>query len=167
MEELQSQELRIDEIFRQELRESQADISELTSPIQELQEGINLMDDTGMFQDVESACSGRISHVPSQQAVVPSTRGILSRDRSLPLCTWNLLGTPGNFFDNPHAPVDSASTPYRGMCHPWNPNATFGDPVQPSTERPVARSEEQNRDTYQRRDLQGDRQPGILSFQQE
>ena len=50
-------------------------------------------------------------------------------------------------FDNLPAPIDSASTPYRGMVHSWNPNATFGDPVRLSTERPVARSEEQIGDT--------------------
>ena len=35
-------------------------------------------------------CSGKLSHVPSQPAVVPSPRCMLSRDNSMPLDTWNL-----------------------------------------------------------------------------
>ena len=82
---------------------------------------------------IESACSGRLSHVPSQQAVIPSPRGLLSRDQSMRRDTWNLLGTSGNVFDNPQAPIDSVSTPYRGM--------------RPSTAGLKAGIEEQNRDT--------------------
>ena len=97
------------------------------------------------FQDVESACSGRLSHV--QPAVVPSPRGRLSRDQSLRSDTWNLLGTSGNVFENPPAPVDAAWRPCRGILHPWFPNATYDDPMQLSTGRPVVRGEEQNGDT--------------------
>ena len=116
------------------------------------------MNDSREFQDVESVCSGTLSHVPSRPAVVPSPRGVLTRDQSLRLDTWNMLGTSGNVFGSPLAPIDSSSTPHGGVLHSWNLNATDGDPVRPSTERPVARSE--------RRDSQGDRQPAILSFQQ-
>ena len=101
--------MRIDEFSRQELRESQATVNELTSQIQEL----DLLSDSGQFRDVESACSGRLSHVPSQPAVLPSPRGMPRSDQSLRLDTWNLLGTSGNVLDNPPA---------------WNPDATFGDP---------------------------------------
>ena len=59
---------------------------------------------------------------------------------------WNLHGTWENVFDNPSTPIDSVSTPYRGMLHSWNLNATDGDPVQPGTVRPATESEEQNRD---------------------
>ena len=146
MEELKrAQEMRIDEFSRQELRESQATIHEFTSQIQELQERVNLTNDFREFQVVESACSGRLSHLASQPAVVPSPRGMLSRDQSLRPDTWNLLGTSGNVFDNPLAPIDSASTPYGGMLHSWNLNAAVADPVEPSMGRPVTRSEEHDR----------------------
>ena len=47
MEELKrAQEMRIDEFSRQELRESQATIQELTSKIEELQGRVNLMNDS-------------------------------------------------------------------------------------------------------------------------
>ena len=88
----------IDEFFRQELRESQATIHEVALEIQELQDRVNLMNDSREFQDVEAACSGRLSHVPSQQAIVPRLRGMLSRVQSLRPDTWNLLGTSGNVF---------------------------------------------------------------------
>ena len=67
-----------------------------------------------------------------QPTVVPSPRGMPSRDQSLRPDTWNLLGTSGNVFDNPPAPIDSASTPHTGMLHSWNQSATA---------RPVAGSE--------------------------
>ena len=95
------------------------------------------MNDSGEFQDVESICSGQFSHAPSQLAIVPSPRGMLSRDQSLRPDTWNLLGASGNVFDSPLAPVDSSSTLYRGMIHSWNVNATDGDPVRPSTENEI------------------------------
>ena len=88
--------MRIEEFSRQELRESQATIHELTSQIQELQDRVNYLNDSREFQDVESVCSGKLSHVPSQSAVVSSLRGMLSRDQSLRLDTWNSLGTSGN-----------------------------------------------------------------------
>ena len=49
--------MRIDEFSMQKLRESQATVHELTSPIQELQDRVNLMNDSREFQDVESVCS--------------------------------------------------------------------------------------------------------------
>ena len=67
--------------------------------MQELQERVNLMNDSGKLQDVESACSGRLSHLPSQQTIVPNPRGVLGRDQSLRLDTWNLLGSSENVFD--------------------------------------------------------------------
>ena len=68
--------MRIDEFSRNELRESHATIQELTSQIQGLQERMNCMNDSREFQDVESICSGKLSHVPSQPAVVPSPRSL-------------------------------------------------------------------------------------------
>ena len=52
MEELRRvQELRVDEFSRHELRESQAAIQKLTSQIQELQDGVRLMNDSGEIQE--------------------------------------------------------------------------------------------------------------------
>ena len=75
-----AREMRIDEFSRKVLRKSQATFHELTSQIQELQKRVNIVNDSWEFQDVESACSGRLSDVPSQPAVVPSPRGMLSCD---------------------------------------------------------------------------------------
>ena len=87
-------------------------MQELTSQIQELQERMNYMSDSNEFQDVASICSGKLSNVPSQLAIVPSLGGMLSRDPSLRHDTWNLLGTSGNVFDSPRAVIDSSSTPF-------------------------------------------------------
>ena len=65
MEELKSaQEMRFDEFWRNELRESHATTQELTSHIQELQERMNYMSDSEQFQDVESICSGNCPTFP-------------------------------------------------------------------------------------------------------
>ena len=85
--------MRIDDFSRNELRESHATIHKLTSQIQELQEGMNFMNCSREVQDRESICSGKLSHVPSQQAVVPSPGSMLSRYQSLRSDTWNLSGT--------------------------------------------------------------------------
>ena len=74
-----AQEIRIDEFSGYELRGCHATIQELTSQVQEL----NYMNDSREFQDVESICGGKLSHVPSQPAIVPSLYGMLSRDQSL------------------------------------------------------------------------------------
>ena len=87
--------MRIDECSKQELRESQTSIIELTSQIQDLQDRVNSMNDSRDFQAVESICSAGSSHVPSQPTVVPSLRGMLSRNRSLPPDMRNSLGASG------------------------------------------------------------------------
>ena len=61
-----AQELRVDEFSVQKLKESHETIQRLTSQIQEMQHRVNCMNDSGEFQDVESNCSGKFSHVPSQ-----------------------------------------------------------------------------------------------------
>ena len=53
---------------------------------------MNSMDDSEEFQEVESNHSGRLSHVPSQPAAIPSSRSMLSRDKCLPTDTWNTSG---------------------------------------------------------------------------
>ena len=137
-----AQELRVDEFSVQKLRESHDTKQKLTSQIQELQERVNCMNDSGEFQDMESNYSGNISHVPSQPAVVPIPRSMLSRDRSMPFDTWNLSETQGNVFGNPRPMFDSTQIPCQGILHSTNPSATGAIPVQVSTGRPVARSEE-------------------------
>ena len=78
---------------------------------------MNYMNDSREFQATESSCSGKLSHVPSQTAVVPSPRSMLSRDQSLRSDTWSLSGTQGYVFGNPRAVFDSSQTPYQGILH--------------------------------------------------
>ena len=75
-----AQEMRIDELSRQELREKSRYFSRA---------------------HITNAGVARKSDVPSQPAVVPSLRSMMSRDQSLRSDTWNLLGTLGNVFDSP------------------------------------------------------------------
>ena len=78
------------------------------------------MNDSGEFQDFESICSGKLSHVPSQSAVFPSPRSMLSRDQSLRSDTWNFSGPQGNVFGNPRHMLDSSQMPYQGILHSTN-----------------------------------------------
>ena len=103
---------------------------------------MNFLNDSREFQEQETICSGKLSHVPSQPAVVPSPRSVLSRDESLRSDTRNLSGTQGNVFGNPRAVIDSSQTPHHGILHSSNQSATGGIPVQRSTGRPVAKGEE-------------------------
>ena len=68
--------------------------------MQEMQEQMNSMNDSGEFQEVESNHSGRLFFVSSQPAVIPSSRSMLSRDKRLPLDTWNSSGPQENVFGN-------------------------------------------------------------------
>ena len=62
---------------------------------------------SGEFQDNESNYSGRLSHVSSQPAMIPSSRSLLSRNKSLPLDTWNQSGVQENVFGNEFFTLDS------------------------------------------------------------
>ena len=66
-----AQEMRIDEFSRQKIeRKSGDNTRDHIAQMQELQERVNLMNDSREFQDVESGCSGTSSQVPSQPAMV-------------------------------------------------------------------------------------------------
>ena len=94
-----AQEMRTDEFSRHELRQSHATIQELTShKYRSRRKRKTFLNDSGGFQDLESICSGKLSHVPSQPPVVPSPRAMSSRDQSLRPDTWHMSGTQGNVF---------------------------------------------------------------------
>ena len=69
---------------------------------------MNSMIDSGDFQDVESNYSGRLSHVSSQPAMIPSSRTMLGRDKRLPLDTGNHSGLQENVFGYQFSTFDSA-----------------------------------------------------------
>ena len=72
-----------------------------------MQEQMNSMNHLGDFQDMESNCSGRLSHDSSQPAMIPRSRSMLSHDKRLPLDTWNQSGLQGNVFGNQFSTFDS------------------------------------------------------------
>ena len=92
-----AQEQRIDEVSAQELSENHETIQQLTSQLQQMQEQMNSMNDSGDFQDVESNYSG-LCHVSSQPVMIPSSCSMLSREKRLPLDTWNMSGPQENVF---------------------------------------------------------------------
>ena len=90
----------VDEFSVQKLRESHETIQLLTSQLQQMQEQMNSMSDSGDFQDAESKKSVRLSHVSSQPVRIPSSQSLLSRDKRLPLDTWNQSGVQESVFAN-------------------------------------------------------------------
>ena len=131
MEDLKrAQELRVDEYsLYKTLRESHDTIQRLTSQIHELQERVNYMNDLREFSRYRIDLEWKLSHVPSQPAVVLSPQSMLSRDQRLPLDTWNLsepqdLSEPqGNVFGNPRPMFDSSQRPCQGILHSTTPSA--------------------------------------------
>ena len=93
-----AQELRVDEFSVQKLTESHETIRRLVSQMQEMQDHMNSMNDSGEFQEVESNYSWRLSYVPRQPAAIPSSRSMLSRDKRLPFDTWKTSGQQENVF---------------------------------------------------------------------
>ena len=161
-----ARELRVDEFSVQKLRESHDAIQQLTSQIQELQERVNCMNDSGKIQDTESIYSGKWSHVPSQPTVVPSPRSMLSRDRSMPFDTWNVSGTQGYVFWQSTSFVrlntdtlSGNSSLYESRCHRFVSSAG----KYRATCRERWRTNWEAR--HQCRCLREGRQPWILSYQ--
>ena len=56
---------------------------------------------------MEPNYSGRLSHVSSQPVMIPSSRSLLSRDKRLPLDTWNTSVLQENVFGNQFSTFDS------------------------------------------------------------
>ena len=105
----------------------------LTSQLQCMQEQMNSMNDSREFQEVESNHCGRLSPVPCQPEVIPSSFSMLSRDKRLPFDTWNAPGLQENVFGD--------------QC------STFGLPRNPSQgiHDDVAHETRWNRDIFRKR----------------
>ena len=67
---LRTRQLRADDLSRQEPQESQSTVNQLTVPIQELQDGVNSLNDSRDFHDPEKASSSGPNHVPSHPSTV-------------------------------------------------------------------------------------------------
>ena len=82
---------------------------------------MNSLNDSGEFQEVKSNHSGRLSYVSKQPAIMPSSRSMLSRDKRLPLDTWNTSGLQENVFGNQFSTLGSPGNHsqgiHRGVAH--------------------------------------------------
>ena len=111
-----AQEQRNDEFSVQNFfTESHDTIWRLTSQMQEIQEQMNSMNDSGEFQEVESNHSGRLCHVPSQPEAIPSSSSVLRRDKRLPFDTWNAPGSQENVLGNQFSTFGSPGNPSQGI----------------------------------------------------
>ena len=88
-----------------------------------------------------------VSYVSSQPAMIPSSRSMLSRDKRLPLDTWNTSGLQENVFGNQFSTFD----PPRGHPQGIQPCASRRErgPVPQATGSGTLfeRDDKQNRDT--------------------
>ena len=110
-----AQELRVDALSLRKLGKSHHTIQRLTSQFQCMQEQMNSMSDSSEFQEVESNHSGRLSHVPSQSEMIPSSSSLLSRDKRLPFETWNTSGLQENVFGNQFSTYGSPGDHSQGI----------------------------------------------------
>ena len=130
MEELmRAQDWGMDEFSRQELRESQCAVTQLTAQIQELQDKANNMNDSREFQDVEAVCSSRLSHVPVQPPFGWSPCGNSSRDQCQRPDTRNIRGISGDVFENTVAPNESTTSIRKGLVQGRDPVSSFDGSV--------------------------------------
>ena len=145
-----AQELRVDEFSLQKMRESHETIQRLTAQMQEMQELMNSMNDSGEFQEVGSNHSGRLSYVPSQPEVIPSSFSMLSRDKRLPFDTWNAPGSQENVFGNQFSTFCSSQNHHQGIDHGVahkTRKETESVPRAIGTGTSFARDDEQNKGT--------------------
>ena len=116
--------------------------------MQELQNEVNCMNDSMVFEDAESVRSGQLSHVLSQPALFPRTREqgrLLTRDQS----------PRPDIFAGLHA---TASTPHAGMLNSWCSDVTGNIPVLTGTGKPLQRVEIKAKTPSLLRDFYEDRQ---------
>ena len=108
--------------------ENQKTIMDLSGRLQELQNEVNLMNDSKDFMDAESTCSGN-PHVTSPPGLFPKHppfEGMLrplyssQRQDEEPPNIWDTSGISGNVFAHPQA---SSSAPYSQELNSskWNP----------------------------------------------
>ena len=111
-------------------------ILELTGKIQELQNEINCMNESGDFQDAELVRSGN-SHVTSRPVSFPPhpiPEGMLRHSfvtpcrRTGPPSIWDTHGISGNVFANPAA---SSSAPFPRELNPWSSH--MSEPIHSSS----------------------------------
>ena len=120
--------------------ESQKTIMNLSGRLQELQNEVNLMNDSKDFMDAESTCSGN-PHVTSTPGLFPKHppfEGLLKpvfisqRQDEEPPNIWDTSGISGNVFANPQA---SSSAPYSQEL-----NSSKWNPWRETTEEPIHKS---------------------------
>ena len=93
-----AQELRVDQISVQKLRENHEAIQKLTSQLKEMQEQMNSMSDSENFKKWNQITVRDCLTFPVSLQMIPSSRSMLSRDKRLPLDTWNQSGLQENVF---------------------------------------------------------------------
>ena len=107
-----------------EIKRAQDTMQRLTSQLQAMQEQMSSVNDSGECQEVESNHIGRLSHVPSQPEVIPSSSSMLSRDKRLPFDTWNAPGLQENVFGNQFSTFGSLRNPCQGIHYCATPRET-------------------------------------------
>ena len=129
--------------------ENQKTIMDLSGRLQELQNEMNLMNDSKEFMDAESICSGNL-HVTSPLGLFPKHppfEGMLrplyssQRQDEEPPNIWDTSGISGNVFANPQA---SSSAPYSQelSSSKWNPwRETTEEPIHMSLAEKSGRPE--------------------------
>ena len=123
-----TQRLRMHELSRQELQESQSTVSQLTVRIEEFRDTVNALNGSRDFHDSETASSTGLSHVPSHPEIVQCSFGIPCRDSCPQPDTRNLCGTSGHVFENLSASDEPTASCSRNV-YARRSTAMHGEPV--------------------------------------
>ena len=96
---------------------------------------------------MESNYSERLSYVSCQPAMIPTFRSMLSRDKRLPLDTWNTSGLQENVFGNQFSTFDSHRDHHQEI-HPCAPQRKRGSvPQAAGSGTPFTRDDKQGKGT--------------------
>lgn len=118
-----TQQLRVDDLSRQELQESQSTLNQLTVQIQEVQDKANSLNESRGFHDPETASSSGLSHVPSHPMIVPSSSGGLAEISARSLIHGTHMVRRETFFENP-SPSDEPTASCSRNVYARSPTTT-------------------------------------------
>ena len=118
-----TQQLRVDDLSRQELQGSQSTLYQLTVQIQELQDRANSLNESRGYHDPETARSSGLSHVPTHPMIVPSSSGNGAEILARSLIHGTHMVRRETLFENPSASDEPTASCSRNV-YARRPTAT-------------------------------------------
>ena len=119
-----AQELRVDELSVQKLRESHETIQRLSSQLHSVQEQMNSRSDSGKFEKWNRITVEKILTFPVNQQSFQVHVLCKAATNACHLATWNLSGPQENVFGSTRAMLGASQISFQGILHSTNQSAT-------------------------------------------